>query len=951
MRKALDFRSIEDKWRKRWAEAKLFEADAEPGKEKFFATFPYPYMNGFLHIGHFYTLMRVEVTARYQRLRGKKVLFPQGWHCTGSPIEAAAQRIREREPKQWESMRKMGFSDEEIERFSDPEHWTRFFPKEAKKDYERMGMSVDFRRSFITTSLNPHYDSFIKWQFRKLKERGYVVKGEHPVVWDPVTNTPVGDHDRVEGEGEVPQEFLLVRHKLRDGRFLISATLRQDTILGITNLYVHPDIEYEEIEVKTRHGKERWILGEAAAKRLEEQGWEVRRVGKVKGEELIGEETEEFGGRKVPVLPATFLDPKFGTGLVHSVPSDSADDLIALWDLQKNEELCRKHNLDIEKVRAIRPIPILETEGIGGVPAEHFLKKENVKNQNERKKLDRIRKELYKLSFYAARFGNAYKGVFPKDIVGKPVQEEKEYVKQELIRQGWVETYYQLTGRVVSRNLNECVVRIVRDQWFIKYSDPEWKKLARKALEKIRLFPEKARPQFEYVIGWLNDWACVREKGLGTRLPWDEKWVIESLSDSTIYMAYYTISHILQKLPPEKVSDELFDYVFLGKGSPPLPEAEEMRKEFLYWYPLDFRNSGKDLIQNHLAFFIFNHVAIFPEKHWPRGIGVNGWVTVDGKKMSKSLGNIILLREMADKFSVDASRLTIMSGGEGLDDPNWDSAFAKSLKAKLEGFYSFCTENYGRGREEKTETDEWMLSKLNEIVRDATNFMDMTLYRSASQKAFFELNNALRWYLKRTGNKPNKELMKRVIESQVIMLSPFTPYLCEEIWEAIGKEGFVSNAKWPEFREEEIREDLNSFEKVMETILSDVHTVLRLAKISKPKKITLFVAEPWKYELASYLKKAMEETRNPAELIKGAMRLEAVRKKGKEAIKTISRIAKSGRTPENLGKAEKEKGMIKNAAGFLEKEFNAKVLVVGEWETDEEKARQAMPGKPAILAE
>ncbi|MEK6822915.1 MAG: class I tRNA ligase family protein, partial [Nanoarchaeota archaeon] len=150
----LDWNAIEEKWIAAWKDAKLFESDARQGRKKFFLTFPYPYMNGYMHIGHFYTMMRVEALARYKRHRGFNVLFPQGWHCTGSPIESAAQRIREHEEKQWKIMRDMGFTDNEIMKFGNPEHWARFFPGEAKKDLERIGLSIDFRRSFITTSLN-----------------------------------------------------------------------------------------------------------------------------------------------------------------------------------------------------------------------------------------------------------------------------------------------------------------------------------------------------------------------------------------------------------------------------------------------------------------------------------------------------------------------------------------------------------------------------------------------------------------------------------------------------------------------------------------------------------------------------------------------------------------------------------------------------------------------------
>ena len=115
-----------------------------------------------------------------------------------------------------------------------------------------------------------------------------------------------------------------------------------------------------------------------------------------------------------------------------------------------------------------------------------------------------------------------------------------------------------------------------------------------------------------------------------------------------------------------------------------------MRESYLYWYPVDFRNSGKDLIQNHLAFMLFTHTALLPEEHWPQGYGVNGHVTVDGQKMSKSLGNVIPVRAMIKEYGADASRLTMMNGGEGMDDPNWDSELAKGTRARFAVLLDLC---------------------------------------------------------------------------------------------------------------------------------------------------------------------------------------------------------------------------------------------------------------------
>ena len=197
-------RHIEEKWQSDWEKSRIFEAEVDTSKKKFFVNFPYPYMNGYFHIGHTFSLMRAEVFARYKRMQGYNVLFPFAFHCTGTPIIAAAQRIAEDEKAQIEILRQMGITTEEIHNFSDPLYWTSFFPKETMKDLKNLGASIDWRRSFITTSLNPHYDAFIKWQFRKLKESGYVAKGEHPVVWCRKCRSPVGDHARLEGESITP---------------------------------------------------------------------------------------------------------------------------------------------------------------------------------------------------------------------------------------------------------------------------------------------------------------------------------------------------------------------------------------------------------------------------------------------------------------------------------------------------------------------------------------------------------------------------------------------------------------------------------------------------------------------------------------------------------------------------------------------------------------------------
>src|ERR1044072_83941 len=237
----------------------------------------------------------------------------------------------------------------------------------------------------------------------------------------------------------------------------------------------------------------------------------------------------------------------------------------------------------------------------------------------------------------------------------------------------------------MSRSGDECVVAVT-DQWYITYGESEWKKLAEECLSSMSLFSNETRHGFEHTLSWLNQWACSRSFGLGTRIPWDDQFLVESLSDSTIYMAYYTIAHYLQNgdmygssesvIKPQQLTDDVWDYIFCDGPFPKSTDISSsllnrMKKEFEYWYPFDLRVSGKDLIQNHLTFCIYNHTAIMSMHHWPRGFRCNGHITLNNHKMSKSTGNFRTIRQAIEEFSADATRFTLADAGDGVDDANF----------------------------------------------------------------------------------------------------------------------------------------------------------------------------------------------------------------------------------------------------------------------------------------
>lgn len=927
----LNFHKLARKWQRRWKIAKLFEADAN-SKPKFFLTTPYPYLNGLLHIGHTYTYMRVDAFARYKRMQGFNVLFPFGFHATGSPIDTAAKRIAENEPTQLNAMKLMGIKDEELSKFKEPIQWVKTFSKEAEKDLTNYGMSIDWRRTFITTDLNPRYSKFISWQFNALKKKGLVVKGEHPVVWCPKENVPVGDHARSEGEGETPQEMVLLKFE-SDEFVLPCATFRPETVFGVTNIWVNPDLEYAEAEVDDQH----WILAVPALRKLIDQKHVVHDLRRLKGGELLNWKAKNpVTGVVVPVLPASFVSDNFGTGVVMSVPSHAPFDYLALKELQDQGNTVAK---------SLQPISLIE----GDFPA-HFAietcKLMNIKDTKD-SKVEEATNIVYKKEFHTGTLGKV-----TGKYAGKSVQQAKPELIADFVNENKAVILHELTNKVICRCLAQCHVKIVDDQWFIRYGDENWKQQTAKALQNLKLYPEKVRPQFEYVIDWLHDWACTREFGLGTSLPWDKKWKIESLSDSTIYPAYYTLLPYLKNISLGKINDKLFDYLFLGVGNHDELGIDKqllikLKSEFDYWYPVDFRNSGKDLVQNHLTFYLFNHVAIFPEKCSPAGIGVNGYVTIQSAKMSKSKGNFKTLRDVISAWSPDITRITILSSGEEMNDVDWDDEIAKTMVSKLEQWYDFALSK-NNGREDKQEIDKWMEHQLHCCIRDTARAMDLTLFRTALQRGFFDLQRHLKWYSRRCAGKMNFELVKQIIESQTLLLQPFTPHLCEEIWSKLGKQTFISIEKYPVFDESKINRVIEQVEETMQSLLEDINQVIKLAKTDKPKKISLFVAADWKAQIVKKVHELLANTRNVGEIIKAV--LPVAKDHAQEASQLVQKWVKDpSKLPSFVVHQEAEVQNLMDALPFLKQEFNCNIEIVKEQDSQEPKAKQAMPGKPAIL--
>ncbi len=906
-------------------------------------------------------------------MQGYNVLFPMAFHYTGTPILAMSKRLASGDEDLLDTFTRIyKVPTSVVKEFSEPLEIARYFHEEIKRGMKEMGYSIDWRREF--TTIDPQYSRFIEWQFERLREKGLVIQGSHPVGWCPNCGNPVGQHDTVGDVEPEIGEFTLLKFYYEE-YVLPTATLRPETIFGVTNIWLHPEAEYTHVKI----GNEKWIVSVQCVRKLRFLGREIAEEGRFKGRELIGKSVlNPVIGMKIPILPASFVDPDNATGVVMSVPGHAPYDYQALIDLKAKPDEVAGYGITSDNLDSIVPISMIEVEGYSDLPAIDVIKRMGIKNQNDNR-LDEATKEVYAHEFHSGRMKANTDG-----YAGLPVAKAKDKVKADLLQTGKADVMYEIMNRpVFCRCGAECIVKIFEEQWFINYENPEWKTAAKECLDGMSILPEDIRQEFEYTIGWLREKACARKSGLGTKLPWDKDWIIESLSDSVIYMAYYAIARILkdQAIDAEQLKDEVFDYVLLGKGE--LGQVSKLsgidrktlqsiRDEFAYFYPLDSRHSGRDLVPNHLTFFIFNHVAIFPKKNWPQQIVVNGSVLMEGKKMSKSFGNIVPLREAVKNYGADPLRLAMLIAAELLQDADFSIALTKALQEKLERFYAFASNVMKmEAAEEATFSlqDKWLLSRLQRAIKATTEAMDRLKAREAVHHVLYTFDQDLQWYLRRCSvddsferEKSMARALKMALDARVRMLAPFVPYICEEIWEKMDRAGFISKAEWPKYDDKRIDVMVEGTESIVESTLEDTANIAKATKI-KAKGVYFYTSADWKWKVyLKALEKAETGKLDFSDFMKELLADSEMKSRARELAKFVQKCCDDVlKIASDMRRSRLQTGLIdefealKAAGNFYKKELDAEVKVYREDDPakydPKNRAQLAQPYRPAIYIE
>ncbi|KAE9383077.1 Nucleotidylyl transferase [Gymnopus androsaceus JB14] len=400
---------------------------------------------------------------------------------------------------------------------------------------------------------------------------------------------------------------------------------------------------------------------------------------KIDGAKLVGTKIKApFAiNPEVYVLPMeNFLATK-GTGVVTSVPSDSPDDYQTLTDLCEKTEFYKTN----PSWAAIDPVPIITTPTYGDLTAPTI---------KDTKQLAEAKEIAYKEGFYNGT-----------------------------MLAGLAFAYAEPEGPVTSRSGDKCIVALM-DQWYLDYGEPKWRAEVECHVASMELYGLEMRNAFEKPLEWLNQWACARTYGLGSDMPWDPQFLL--LHENSINGSKPGPLDIT----PEQMSDEVWEYAFCDgdwPSSAPLPQekADALKHEFNYFYPFDIHSSGKNLINNHLSFALYNH-------------------------MSKSTSNFLTLWDAVNKFGANPCHLALADAGDGIEDANFNEL---SGNANILRIHTLLGNDQGRSPSPSRSVQlsrPGLENEVNDLINITQTHYDVLNFKDALKSGFYELQSARDWY-------------------------------------------------------------------------------------------------------------------------------------------------------------------------------------------------------------
>ena len=734
-----DFAAIEPKWQKKWAEEKTFHCENHSDKPKFYGLVEFPYPSGQgLHVGHTRPYTAMDVVARKRRMDGYNVLFPMGYDAFGLPTENYAIKNHIHPAK---------VTHDNIENFT--------------KQLHMLGYSFDWDRVINTT--DPSYYKWTQWIFLQLWKHGLAYKTTMPVNWCTSCKCVLANEEVVDGVCERCGAPVVRKEK---SQWMLKITEYAQRLIDDLD-----DLDFIE-RVKTQ--QKNWIGRSTGAE--------------VTFKATTGEDIVVFTTRPDTLFGATYmvLSPEHALvkGWLESGKLANADDVRAYQaaaasksDLERTELNKEKTGVCLDGVKGINPvngkeIPIfisdyvLSTYGTGAIMA--------VPAHDDRD------------WEFAKKFGCEIIEVVSG---GEDVQKAAFTAKDE-------------TGILVnSEFLNGLTVK--------------------DAIPVITKWLEEKGIGHAQVNYKLRDWVFSRQRYWGEPIPmvWCDKCGWQPLPEDQLPLLLPDVESYEPTDDGESPLSKMTDWVnttcpccggparretdtmpqwagsswyFLRYMDPHNDKALASKEALAYWSPVDWYNGGMEHTTLHLLYSRFWHkflydIGVVPTKEPYRKRTSHGMILGEGgEKMSKSRGNVVNPNDIIEAYGADTMRTYIMFIGDFEKAAAWSSNAVKGCKRFLDRVWNLATEQEHVG-EDYSQDNELAIHK---AIKKVSEDIEAMKFNTAIAALMSLVND---FYAKGASRGDMKALL--------LMLSPFAPHMCEELWELAGYGGQVCLQPWPTYDE------------------------------------------------------------------------------------------------------------------------------------------------------
>lgn len=761
MNERYNFREIEKKWQKYWADNNTFKMEEKPDMEKYYVLEMFPYPSGKLHMGHVRNYSIGDVVARFKNMQGYNVLHPMGFDSFGLPAENAA-----------------------IKHGVAPDIWTWDNIHEMEEQLSELGLSYDWDREVCTC--HPDYYKWMQWIFIQFYKKGLAYKKENPVNWCPDCQTVLANEQVVDGVCErcgAPvgkknlsqwyfkitdyAERLLKNLDTLDGwpnkvkimqknwigksvgaevdfaikddeRKLKIFTTRVDTLFGVTYMVLAPEHPYVNSLVE----------GTEYEQAVKEYIDRCQHMSDIERTSTSNEKTGVFigkyainpvNGKEVPVYISDYVLMGYGTGAIMAVPAHDERDF----------DFATKFGLDI--------IPVVD-------PGNPDIDVNDLK-------------EAFVAEGTMINSGK-FDGMNNREAIKKVI----EWVEEEGIGKATVN--YRLRDWLISRQ---------------------------------RYWGTPIPMIHCEHCGWVPE----KEENLPVLLPTDIEFTGKGESPIATSKTFVDTVCPVCGAPAKREIDTMDTFLdsswYFLRYCDPKNENEVFDKEKVkYWMNVDQYIGGVEHAILHLMYARFFQMALYDlglvtDEEPFKNLLTQGMVNKDGKKMSKSLGNVVSPAEILEKYGADTARLFILFAAPPEKELDWSDAGVEGSFRFLNRVYRLVYETvqkYGfktTDFEIRNDNDKQLNYMANYAVKKVSDDAGGRFQFNTAISTIMEFVNELYRYKELPD--VNEGLINACIEKLVLILSPFTPHVCEEMWEYLGHTGSLYNVGWPAYDESALVKD------------------------------------------------------------------------------------------------------------------------------------------------